>query len=371
MSGSVLLGVDVGTTGVKVVAVDPDGRLVAENTVRYPTHVTGNAVEQDAHDWWAAVCEAAPPVVGGKTVLAMAVTAQAPTLVPVDGDGTPTGPALTWVDRRAAEEGLLIARLSERGRNGSDPYFGTAKLAWLATHRPSQLARAKNVLAANGFVVRQLTGTASYDESTAALTQAWDDGYDPVLTLSGVPVELLPDAMPCTHLTGTVTPEAAEATGIPAGTPVAAGGIDAIGAALEAGVLAPGDPLVEMTGFSTVGIAAVPRGTTVSGLIHSRHAVPGVDLLLAAQVTTGAAVDWLRTLTVSGEELLDSATLLARPRPTRLLFRPSLAGERTPSWDGEARGAVLGLDLATDARDLLLAAFEGKLTDLVDRAGTA
>ncbi len=327
--------------------------------MRYATAVAGAAAEQNAEDWWAALCAAVPAVVAGRRVLAVAVTAQAPTLVGVDADGDPTGPALTWVDRRASAEARWIADLTSLGRNGPDPYFGTAKLAWLAAHRRQQLDRTSTILSANGFIVRRLTGAASFDDSTAALTQAWDGHYDPVLAEHGVPTGLLPDPCPCAELVGQVTPTAAAATGIPAGTPVAAGGIDAVGAALEAGVLAPGDPFVEMTGFSTVGIAAIDRNAAVPGLIHSRHGLPGVDLLLTAQVTTGSVVDWLRGLTGGSDDLLDADPLLARPRPTRLLVRPSLAGERTPSWDASARGAVLGLDLRTDSRDLLLAVFEG------------
>ncbi|GAA4066987.1 xylulokinase [Actinomadura miaoliensis] len=359
MTARVTVGVDIGTTGLKAVALDDRARVLRERTVRYPTRLAGMGAEQDAEAWWRAACEALPEVVGGAEVTAVAVTCQAPTMVAVDAHGDPVGPALTWIDRRAMAEAHEIGELLGTSRNGPDPYHGTAKLLWWARQRPAELAKAEVVLHANGFLVRRLTGESSLDDSGACLMQGWDGGWPAALADAGVPVGMLPAAVPCRTIVGRVTPEAAALTGLPAGTPVAAGGIDAVGSALEAGVLRPGDPLTEMTGFSTVTVLAVPRGTAVPGLIHSRHCVDGVDLVLTAQVSTGAVVDWVRALTGEPPGLLDSGPLLERPRPTRLLAAPSFAGERTPSWDARVRGAVVGLDLGVDARDLLLAVFEG------------
>ena len=360
----VLVGVDVGTTGLKAVAVDLHGHLLRERAVRYPTRVAGPGAEQDAEAWWAAAREALPPVVAGDAVAGVSVTCQAPTLVALDASGEPRGPALTWIDRRATAEARELEAAIGPGRNVADPYFATGKLLWWRRHR-TDLEDAAVVLGAGGFVVRRLTGEHTLDESSAGLHQGWDGGWHPGLAAAGVPLELLPPAVPCTEVVGRVTGEAAAATGLPAGTPVAAGGIDSVGAALEAGVLAPEDPVVEMTGFSSVTIQAVPRGTTVPGMIHTRHCLPGLDLLLTAQVTTGAVVDWVCGLTGS-RELLDRPERLPRERPGRVLLMPALAGERTPTWDARARGAVLGLDLAVGAGELLLAVFEGTALALRD-----
>jgi xylulokinase len=139
---------------------------------------------------------------------------------------------------------------------------------------------------------------------------------------------------------------------------VVAGGIDAIGSALDAGALESGDPLVDMTGFSSVTILPVPRGTRLPGFIHSRHCIPHVDLLITAQVTAGATVDWVNSLDPT-QDLRNDQAILSRARPGKLTMVPSLAGERTPSWNQGARGIIDGLDLATDGTDLMLAAMEG------------
>ncbi|GAA3652476.1 xylulokinase [Microbacterium marinilacus] len=371
-----LLGIDAGTSSVKVVAIDLEGHRIADRSVAYPTKTDGAGAEQDATLWWQALGTALAAVVPGLDVLAVAVTSQAPTLVPVDAAGQPTGPALTWLDRRAADEAAGIAAIVPGSRNGADPFFGTAKLLWLAEHRAESLDRADAVLSANGFLVRRLSGASVLDDTTASLMQGFDEESAdfPAALRDAVPaLSLLPTLVRPGDVVGAVTRAASAETGLPVGTPVVAGGIDAIGSALEAGLLAPGDPLVDMTGFSSVTMLAVPRGATVPGFIHSRHCVPDVDLLITAQVTAGATIDWVNGLDPA-HDLRAADRILARPRPGRVTMVPSLAGERTPTWNASARGVLAGIDLSTDGTDLMLAAMEGNALALardVDAMRTA
>jgi len=367
-----LLGIDVGTSSTKVVATDLTGRRLADRSVPYATRTSGSGAEQDARDWWRAVIEATRAVVaGGLHVRAVAVTSQAPTLVTVDAEGEPTGPALTWLDRRAQAEAAEIALLHTASRNGADPFFGTAKIAWLQRHHPDRLGASRAILSTNGYIVRRLSGVSVLDETTASLMQGFDEATGDFASAvrAAVPaLALLPEIVRSDAVVGVVTPEASAATGIPTGVPVVAGGIDAIGSALEAGALAPGDPLVDMTGFSSVTMLAVPRGTAIPGFIHSRHCVPGVDLLITAQVTAGATIDWVNSLD-RGRDLRQAEEILARPRPGRLTMVPSLAGERTPTWNAAARGIIAGIDLSTDGTDLMLAAMEGNALALARDVG--
>ena len=361
------VGIDVGTTGLKAVAVSAGGELLREKTVRYPTRLAGLGAEQDARAWWNAATEALPEVVGGEPVSGVAVTCQAPTLVCVDGEVEPLGAALTWIDRRAGEEARELAEAIRPTRNPPDPYFATAKLLWLVRNRPEELEGARAVLCANGFIVGRLTGEFTLDETTAGLFQGWDEDFDPALP-DLVPLELLPEARPSMEVAGSVSRAAARTTGLPEGTPVVHGGIDAVGAALEAGIFGAGDGLVEMTGFSTVVITAAERGTRVPGMIHTRHGVGEGDLILAAMVTAGAVTDWGMRLTgFESPAAFDRNVSEKIPeRPGTLLMVPALAGERTPTWDAHARGAIVGLDLDVDAADLALAIYEGTALGLGD-----
>lgn len=368
----IFLGIDVGTSSAKVVATDLNGRLVAQASSLYPTRTSGQAAEQDAENWWDAVRAATLKVVAGREVRAVAVTSQAPTLVAVDRDNTPLLPALTWLDRRALAEAETIAGIVPESRNGADPFFGTAKLPWLREHRAHELRHAEAALTANGFIAARLTGRRTLDDSSASLMQGFDEAtgdFDQRLRQAGLGLDLLPPIMPSTGIAGTVSPWAAAATGIPEGTPVAAGAIDAVGSALEAGAVEPGDPLVEMTGFSTVALLPVPRGVHVPGFIHARHCFDKTDLLIAAQVTAGATVDWVNALDPT-QDLRDQDGLSRLPRPSRLTFLPSLAGERTPSWNPHARGIIDGIDLSATASDLMLAALEGVAMALAEDVDT-
>ena len=364
------IGIDAGTTGLKAVAVNPDGEIVRERTVRYPTRLAGLGAEQDARAWWRAATDALPEVVAGEPVSGVAVTCQAPTLVCVDGGVEPLGPALTWIDRRALRETQEVSAATRPTRNPSDPYFATGKLLWLARNRPEEIEKARAVLCVNGFLVARLTGEFTLDETTAGLFQGWDGEFDPALP-GLVPLDLLPRVRPAVQIAGEVSGAAAVATGLPEGTPVAHGGIDAVGAALEAGIFGPGDGLVEMTGFSTVAITAAERGTRVPGMIHTRHGVGGNDLILAAMVTAGAVTDWGVKLTgLENPAGFDAnASEKIGERPGRLLMVPAFAGERTPTWDVTARGAVVGLDLDVDAGDLAVAIYEGTALGLGDNFG--
>ncbi len=363
------IGIDVGTTGLKAVAVDEEGSILREKTVRYPTRLAGLGAEQDARAWWRAAVEALPEVVGGEEVSGVAVTCQAPTIVCVDDDAEPLGVALTWIDRRAHQEAEELAGAIQPTRNSADPYFATGKLLWLMRHRPWEIEAAHAILCANGYIVAHLTGEFSLDETTAGLFQGWDGDFDPALS-DLVPLDLLPPVRPAMEVAGAVTKAASEITGLPEGTPVVHGGIDAIGAALEAGVFGPGDGLVEMTGFSTVVITAAERGTHVHGMIHTRHAVGDNDLVLAAMVTAGAVTDWGVEFTGFDDpaefDRNASEKISTLGRPGRLLMVPALAGERTPTWDATARGAVVGLDLDVDAGDLAIAIYEGTALGLAD-----
>lgn len=358
---ALFLGIDVGTSSVKVVATDASGALVREGSTRYPTTTDrAGGADQDASAWWEALCGLAPRVVGDDEVVAVAVTSQAPTIVPVDAQADPVGPALTWLDRRAQADAARIAELAD-GRNGADAFFGTAKLPWLLRERPAIAARTHRILSANGFIAARLTGALVLDDSSASLMQGFDEAasdFPAALREAGVGLELLPEIRPVADVIGRVSEVAAAATGITAGARVAAGAIDSVGSAIEAGVLAPGGPLVEMTGFSSVSMLAVPAGTSVPGLIHSRHCIPGVDLLIAAQVTAGAAIDWVNGLDPA-TDVRTSPELARRERPSRVSVVPSLQGERTPTWNPAARGIIDGADLATDDVELLIAAMEG------------
>jgi len=368
-----VLGVDVGTTAVKAAVVAADGRVLGTGSAEYPTHYPRPGwVEQDPEDWWRAACGAIQAALadgGRRDMAAVCVSAQAPTLLPLDSRGRPLRRALIWMDRRAEAEaerlrGTLGEELVRRVTgNRIDPYYVAPKLLWFREHEPELHARARAYVQATGYVVHRLTGELTLDREHASLLSLRDlereTWSERLCEAVGVTPELFPRLVSGHEIAGHVTDDAATGTGLPAGTPVTGGTVDGPAAALEAGVIDEGQA-AEMTGTSTVLILPSARPRSEPALVAMRHAAPGRWLLLGAMVASGGSLRWLRDLL--GEQSFDSLTAEAEAEPAGangLVFLPYMMGERSPIWDSDARGVFVGLSLASGRGSLVRAVLEG------------
>ena len=175
---NLLLGIDVGTTAVKAALVDVLGNLQAVDQAEYPLfHVRPAWVEQDPAAWWRATCEAVRKVLaqvphGAERVLALAVSSQAPTLLPLDEAGQPLHRAMIWMDRRAEAEAVQLAEAVGAGEihritgNRPDAFFVAARLLWLRNHEPGILARTRWFVQINGYINYRLTGRSPWTPCT-------------------------------------------------------------------------------------------------------------------------------------------------------------------------------------------------------------
>ena len=285
---ALLTGIDIGTTAIKVALYDLDGRLEAVHSEDYPIHyLRPGWVEQQPEHWWQAVCTAVRKAIasvphGRDRVKGLAVSSQAPALLPLNKDGQPLRPALIWMDRRAEAQAQQLSEwigadeIFQITGNRPDAYFVASKLLWFKTNEPELLAQTRHFLQVNGYINYRLTGTFTLDNAHAALLQLRDyqtGAWSAVLCEAcGVDPTQFPPVCPGHHVQGTITAEAAEATGLKAGTPVMAGTVDAVAAALEAGVAEVGTA-AEMTGTSTVLMIPNTTGITEPTLI----AMPSCD----------------------------------------------------------------------------------------------
>jgi xylulokinase len=383
---TLLLGIDVGTTGVKAALFTPNGALQAVHTVEYPTHhLRPNWVEQQPDDWWNATCAAVRQTLAdvpgaSDRVIGLAVSSQAPTLIALDAGGRPLRPALIWMDRRAeAEAHELSASLGADtvygiSGNRPDAYYVAAKLRWFARHEPDLLRQTRHLVQIPGYINFSLTGTFSLDSAHAALLQlrnyreeAWSSALCEAV---GVEPGLFPPVCPGHQIQGEVTQAAAEATGLRPGTPVMVGTVDGAAAAVEAGVAEAGIA-AEMTGTSTVLIMPNVEGITEPAFITMPHALPGMHLLLGAMVSSGASLNWFRDQFGQWErfereqgkgeifDLLTQQAAEAPPGSDGLVFLPYMMGERAPIWHTQARGALFGLLLSTPRGAVIRAILEG------------
>jgi xylulokinase len=371
---SLLLGVDIGTSSSKGVLTTPDGTVVAtavrEHSVSRPHP---GWAEHDAREvWWegfAAVTRELLPRAGDRPIAAIGVSGIGPCALPATAEGEPLRPAILYgIDTRSvAEIAELTARygaetIVERGGSPLTTQAVGPKLAWLRRHEPRVWERTRRLFMASSYLVHELTGEYVLDHHSASQTSplydsrehAWIDDWAREIAPG---LELPPLAWPG-EVVGTVTASAAARTGLATGVPVIAGTIDAWAEAVSVGVTRPGDVMV-MYGTTMFLIEVLAERRTWPGLWGTVGVTPGTYDLAAGMATSGAVTDWLRQLTGAVYEELIEEARAAGPGAGGLVMLPYFAGERTPLFDPDARGLVLGLTLDHGRGHLYRAALEG------------
>jgi len=374
----ILVGLDVGTTGVKALALTPAGRVVASATRGYglSTPKPGWA-EQDADDWWHAAEAALAEVSAGRDVAGIGLSGQMHGLVVLDDAGNVIRPAILWNDQRTAAECAEIEarvgleRLIALTGNRALPGFTAPKLLWLRRHEPESYARIARVLLPKDYVRLRLTGESATDAADASGTllldvarRAWSAD---VLAALELPAAWLPPVHESSTLAGMVR-EGVSNT-VLHGTPIAAGAGDQAAAAVGVGAVRPGT-LSVVLGTSGVVLAPLPRyAHDPQARIHAFcHAIPGTWQAMGVMLSAAGSLQWLRDTVAPDlpfERLVGEAETWA-PGAEGLLFLPYLAGERTPHADPDARGAFVGLELRHDRGALVRAVLEGVAFGLAD-----
>lgn len=385
-SAPVYLGVDIGTSGARAIAVDRAGRTLATADRPYPLHTPApGQVEQDPNDWIAGAMATITEVCASGAfdpadVAGIGVDGQSWACVPVDETGAVLARTPIWMDMRAqsiCDETLSrvpAATILGVAGNRLSPSYSTAKMLWFERHRPDVFARTRWFLQCNSVVVMALTGVASQEHSQGYGWHFIDvatGGVDHALAAAlGCDPSRVPEAVEPTAVVGGVTPAVARATGLVAGTPVVAGGLDAACGTLGAGVFRPGQ--TQEQGGQAGGMSiALDAPVADERLILSRHVVPGSWLLQGGTVAGSASLAWLARVAGaaelaasehSGRGLYEEVSALAAtvgPGAEGLVFLPYLSGERSPLWDADARGAFVGLHLGTGRGNLYRAVMEG------------
>lgn len=380
----VAIGLDVGTSGLKAVAVASDGSVVATADASYPLLTPRPGwTEQRPEDWWDAACTALRDLTGalrGQKIVAVGLSGQMHGLVPLDASGRAVRPAILWNDQRTAdavveiEEAVGRETLIRRGGNPAITGFQLSKLVWLRRHEPDAYARVETVLFPKDFIGYRLTGRAVAEPSDASGSncfhlerKAWDEE---VLGELGFPTSLFPDIVPSDAVVGPITSDAAEATGLPRGTPVVAGAGDNAAAATALG-LSSARPSVGSVSIGTSGVIFAPLARAEpdpEGRVHLFCHADGGYHLLAVTLSAAGSMQWLRD-TLFPERTFDDLVgwaEQAEPGTGGVRFLPYLAGERTPHMDPDLRGAWRGLSLASTRSDLVRAVLEGVAFSLRD-----
>jgi xylulokinase len=382
---AVFLGIDIGTSGTKTVAVGVDGGVRAQAGAGYPLHTPEPGwVEQEPEDWWRAVCRTVRDVVaelpgGASSVAGIGLSGHMSSLVAVDDRGRPLRRCITVADGRGGPEAAwLTERFGPRLERLAGGQPGTSdvapKLLWLKAHEPETYVRMSTFLFAKDVIRFRLSGHLGTEPTDAGNTffldlagRSWDLG---LYAEMGLDPSKLPPLAATTEVVGAVTTDASAATGLRAGTPVVAGGADMAASVAGTGAVRPGVVAVTIGTSAQVTTAVTALPTTGGGRVSFHpHPMPGLLYLMGSIFSGGLTMRWLAQafgetgdLDRLGGAYFDALSGQAAASPAGsegALFLPFLVGSGTPDFDPAIQASFLGLSLATGRPQLVRAALEG------------
>jgi xylulokinase len=380
------LGIDIGTSGTKVLLIDENGAAVGSHNVEYALSTPRPLwAEQDPALWWNASVEGVRALVAKTgvdpaSIKGIGLSGQMHGSVFLDASNKVIRPALLWCDQRTQAECDWItkeaggaSKLAGLIANPVLTGFTAPKIVWLRNNEPKNYAKVVKVLLPKDYVRYELTGAHVSEVSDASGTalfdvanRCWSEG---MLSAAGIPRSFMPECVESQEITGTLSPAAASLLGLPAGIPVVGGGGDQAAGAVGCGIVEPG--IVS----STIGTSGVVFAYSDAPAVDPKmrihtfcHAVPGKWHVMGVQLSSGGSLRWLRDTLYPGAGY-DEITADAATAPAGcdgLIFLPYLTGERTPYPDPYARGTFFGLTLRHTRAHMARAVLEGVVYGLRD-----
>jgi xylulokinase len=383
-----LIGLDIGTTGVKGILVNEEGQTRASATENYSLSTPKpNWAEQDPEDWWSAttgVLKQLTAPIGGKgsDVKGIGFSGQMHSLVLLDRDAKVLRPSILWCDTRTHKEcewiNKMIGRDTLRSLVGNPALegFTLPKILWVRDNEPQVYERIARVLLPKDFIRYRLTGEFSTEVSDAAGTLLFDvakrQWSEPMLEKVSLPSSWFPKVFESVDVCGTVSRSGSNETHLPEGIPVVGGGADNACGAVGSGVVKEGRILA---GIGTSGIvlahSAIVRGDPEMRAHTFCHSVPHTWYVMGVILMAGGALRWYKdTFCASeielaekeGRDVYDVITQEAEsvsPGSEGLFFLPYLNGERTPHGSASARGAFVGATIRHEKKHFSRSVLEG------------
>lgn len=379
------IGLDISTTAAKALLIDAAGRPLGMAAEHY-TYDTPYPLwtEQDPAVWQRAAFASlrrllAETDVAPGDIHAIGLTGQMHGLVLLDAAGQVLRPAILWNDQRTAsacdEMRAIFGRDHLIALTGNDALTGftAPKILWVKNTEPHIFRRIAHILLPKDYVRLQLTEAYAVDKADGAGTQLFDlrarDWSPDIAAGLGLAMDWLPFTYEGVAVTGVVTPDAAAATGLLAGTPVVAGGGDQAANAVGVGAVVPGVVALSLGTSGVIFAGATEPIIEPHGRLHAFcHAVPGQWHLMGVMLSAAGSLRWFHDTFApqqSYDDLIDTAAAVP-PGSEGLLFLPYLTGERTPHPDPLARGAFVGLTVRHTLAHLTRAVLEGVAFGLRD-----
>lgn len=372
-----LLSLDLGTTGCKATVCSLRGEVLGTSYLECPLETPAPGwVEQDAGLWWTLAQRAIRQALVASSVslirvLAVSVSSQGISFVPVDRAGRILRRAICWLDTRAEEEAAQIgAALGDEeifqvtGKRPS-PTYVLPKLLWLRRHEPDVCRQTHKFLLAHDLVIYRLCGAFVTDYSLAGGTLLLDlhrlGWSERLLATFAIDPAQLPEPVWAGTLAGELSLDAAAALGLRAGLPVVVGGQDQKCAALGAGLRSSRATVSLGTAAAISCLVKRPALDASRRVPTFPFVAPGQWVLEGVVGTAGAALRWLRDtfFPTCGYAELDRWAAASPPGARGVRFHPHLAGATSPLWQAGVRGVFTGLSLATSSGDIVRSVLEG------------
>ncbi len=386
---SVTLGIDIGTSGTKTLAIDEQGVILASASAEYPCdHPHPGWSEQNPELWWDATQKTVAEVLAkaafkASDIAGIGLSGQMHGAVFLDGDGKVLRPALLWNDQRTAAECAEIenraggrAQLVQMVANPALTGFTAPKLLWLRNHEPLSWDRVRQVLLPKDYVRYRLTGTYATEVSDASGTLLLDVAHRrwsaDLLSKLQIDPAILPQCSESTEVSAEISGLGAATSGLARGTPVVGGGGDQPAGAVGNGIVRPGVVSATMGTSGVVFAHAEELGYDPLGrLQRGCHAVPGAWHVMGVVLAAGGSLQWFRNELGKAEVemarergidpyfLLSDEATMAGLGAEGLFFLPYMTGERTPHFDPDAKGAWIGLTVRHGRPHLIRSIMEG------------
>ncbi|MFP4201380.1 MAG: xylulokinase [Candidatus Acetothermia bacterium] len=390
-----ILGFDLGTTGVKSLAVNSKGKVLATHTEGYPlNHPQQGWSEQSADDWWVATVKATKKLIENgsvdkKELNGLALSGQMHGSVFLDDEGEVIRNPILWNDTRTTEQCREIEekigeeRLLELVGNPALEGFTAPKVLWLRENEPENYEKLDTLLLPKDYIVYRLTGQRVTEKSDAAGTILYDvenqEWSKEACKALGIDRDILPEVLDSVDVVGSIKDEIAEEIGLPKDTPVIAGGADNACSAVGNGITEEGLFLASIGSSGVVLAHSDHMEVDFGARVHSfNHSVPDKWYLMGVMLNAGLSYRWFRDTFSSLEvqtgeltdrdpyELLNSEAAQVPPGSEGLIYLPYLNGERTPHKDANARGTFFGFSGTHDKRHFVRSVLEGVTFGLRD-----
>ena len=369
------IGIDLGTSAVKLLLVDEKGGILRSVSREYPLSFPQPGwSEQEPADWWAACVDGLKELVSGidtSSIAGIGAGGQMHGLVALDENDAVIRPAILWNDGRTAEETEWLntaigkEKLSRLTANIAFAGFTAPKLLWMRKHEPENFGRIARIMLPKDYINYRLTGVHSCDYSDASGMLLLDVEHKcwskEMLDVCGVTESQMPRLFESYEVIGTVKPDIAAELGLPATVKVVAGAGDNAAAAVGTGTVGDGACNISLGTSGTIFISSARFGVDPNNALHAFAHADGAYHLMGCMLSAASCNKWLCDEILQTKDYAAEQADLTDDKlgSNKVFFLPYLMGERSPINDTDARGLFIGMSMDTARADLVLSVLEG------------